>query len=101
MTPAASPGPSSHRRPGAAPRLARAIGRAWAALRPGLSVADRTTLRLMLADALAYRTADIGGYCADCDRSPGLLCADHATDLALADLYRELAAGLGVVIADA
>ena len=50
-----------------------------------------------LADALAWRTPE--GWCPQCDASPAGLCDDHAADLDQTDAYLQLAAELGIEIA--
>jgi hypothetical protein len=55
------------------------------------------TLGQVLADAIAWR--EPSGACADCDKHPAGLCADHAADLDRTDAYLALARQLGAEVA--
>lgn len=64
-----------------------------------LTAEQRQVLGQALADALEYRQAATG-FCADCDRSEGGLCADHVEDETRATAYLTLAGTLGIPLED-
>jgi len=64
------------------------------ATQPCVTAGQLEVIGRALADATEWRSPAL--LCADCDASPGDLCADHRADLQLCQSYRDLSRQLGL-----
>jgi hypothetical protein len=63
-----------------------------------LTVAMLALVAGMIAEAVAFHAADVGGPCTPCDLHPAALCDEHGSVLDLVDSLVVLAHDLGVEV---